>query len=356
MTDGRGAPGRHEPFSYRILHSFPKPAEERGWREFLERADVPSHYTTPEFFLEPYWARARPFAVLALEGNRVAAVLTGIHEGDETVSGNTCRPQTCFDPATDCAGAANALARGLLAEAGSAELVTIFGWAPIGGLSGMGFRLRALTGVVMLDLRQGLEMLFKQLHASRRRNIRHAIKHGVEVFEATRDEDVTAYYEVYCRWRRTTRKKIPMGQLPPFVFAEAYRLRDNRRLFLARHAGQIIAGVTVRFCRGGLLQNQESASLDECLHLRPNDLLLWKTIEWGYAEGFSRYSLEAAHLFFRRMGGTVVPVYRHRLDRTWLRRHDLREALEGHNVTHAMLPLMRSILRGGRALGRALTG
>lgn len=356
MTDAGGSPRRREPFSYRIVHSFPKPPEERAWREFLERADLPSHYVAPEYFLEPYWAKTPPFAVLAVDGSKVAAVLTGTHEGNETVSGNPCRPQTCFDPATDYSRATNALARGLLAEAGSAELVTVFAWAQIEGLSRTGFLPCALTGVVMLDLRQGLDVLFQQLHASRRRNVRHAAKLGVEVFEAATEEDVAAYYDVYCRWRRTPRKTIPMGQLPPSVFAEAYKLRDNRRLFLARHGGRIIAGVTVRFQRGGLLQNQESASLDEYLHLRPNDLLLWKTIEWGHAEGFSRYSLEGAHTFFRRMGGSVVPVYRHRLDRTWLRRHDLREAMERHGVTRVMLPLMRGVLRGGRALRRGLTG
>jgi hypothetical protein len=344
------AAGTGEPFSFRILHEFPNSLEERAWRAFLDRVQEPSHYVAPEYFLEPYWARSHPFAVLAIEGSKIAGVLTGIHEGNDTVSGNCCRPQTCFDLATDHSQAFGALARGLLAEAGSAELATIFAWAPMEDLRRLGFRIRPLEGAIVLDLRQGLEALFKQLHKSRRTNIRYAIKHGVEVFEASSEEDVASYYTVYRRWRQNSRKKGPVWRHRFPVFAEAYRLRDNRRLFLARHAGQIIAGVTVRFSRGGLLENQESSSLDEQLHLHPNDLLIWKTIEWGYAQGFARYSLGGSHTFFRRTGGTLIPVYRHRLDRTWLRRHDLREALEGHDATRAMLPPLRSLLRGGRAL------
>jgi hypothetical protein len=84
-----------------------------------------------------------------MKGNKVAAVLTSLHEGNETVSGNTCRPQTCFDLASDYSRAAGALAGGLLAEAGPPELLTMSAWAPIASLSSMGFRLHPLTGVVV---------------------------------------------------------------------------------------------------------------------------------------------------------------------------------------------------------------
>jgi hypothetical protein len=67
--------------------------------------------------------------------------------------------------------------------------------------------------------------------------------------------------------------------------------------------------------------------LDACAHLRPNDLLIWKTIEWGAAEGFRRYSLGGAHTFLRKTGGILTPTYRHRLDRTWLHRHNFGETI-----------------------------
>ena len=58
-----------------------------------------------------------------------------------------------------------------------------------------------------------------------------------------------------------------------------------------------------------------------------NDLLHWKTIEWGREEGVPVYSLGGAPPFHSRSGGTVVPIHRYRNDGTWTGRHDLREAL-----------------------------
>jgi len=57
------------------------------------------------------------------------------------------------------------------------------------------------------------------------------------------------------------------------------------------------------------------------LHLRPNDLLHWRAIEWACAEGLTKYGLGATSLFLRKFGGEVVPTTRHRLDRSLFRRH-----------------------------------
>src|SRR5207245_3339286 len=95
-------------------------------------------------------------------------------------------------------------------------------------LQRVGFRLRDDTGAtVVLDLRIAPEKLFKQLHTNRRSNVRRAMTCGVEVFQASGDEDLAAYYAVYQRWRHTRRKKI-YGELLPFpAFAEEQRRSDN---------------------------------------------------------------------------------------------------------------------------------
>lgn len=315
------------PLNFRIVREFPSPSEERAWREFLPRSDWPSHYTSPEFFLEPYWHGKKPFAVLAYDGGRIVAVLTGLHEGDHVISGIPARPQVSFDRTIDYSHAAQTLALGFLEEAGSARLISLYTWTPLEALRIMGFRLRALEGCVVLDLGLGPQALLQQMHMSQRKNTRIATRKGVEVFEAATEEDLAAYYDVYCRWRRTSRKEIEGEQVPFSVVLAAYRLKSNRRYFLARHDGKIIAGSSVRFSPGGLLEYSGNPSLDEYFLLKPNDLLKWKVIEWGCAQGFPLFSLGGAHRFHLKSGGTVVPVYRHRVDKTWLRRHDLREAL-----------------------------
>jgi hypothetical protein len=243
------------------------------------------------------------------------------------------------------------LALGLLEEAGSARLVSLYAWTSLEALRIMGFRLRTLEGCVVLDLSQGPQVLFQQIHASGRKNIRIATRKGVEVFEASTEEDLSAYYDVYCRWRRVSRKEIVGEQVPFSVELAAYRLKVNHRYFLARHDGKIIAGSTVRFSPGGLLEYSGNPSLEEHLLLKPNDFLKWKVIEWGCAQGFPLFSLGGAHLFHLKSGGTVVPIYRHRVDRTWLRRHDRCEALiDTGRKTLRRAPLIDKTVR--RLLGK----
>jgi hypothetical protein len=315
------------PLGFRILRGFPGPLEERAWREFLPQSDWPSHYTSPEFFLEPYWDGKHPFAVLAVEGNKVIGVLTGLHEENQVISGLPARPQTCFDRTTNVSRVAQSLAQGLLEESGSAKLVTVYSFTRLDTLRSIGFQLRPLEGVVVLDLTQGPEALFRQIHTSARKNIRIATRKGVEVCEASTEDDFSAYYDVYCRWLRSSRKKIVEAKIPSSVAMESYRIRSNRRLFLARHDGQIIAASSVRFSPGGVLEYSGNPSLEEHFLLKPNDLLKWKVIEWGCSQEFPLFSLGGAHQFHLKSGGAIIPVYRHRFDRTWFRRHDMREAV-----------------------------
>ena len=312
-----------------ILYEFPPPEFEVRWRNFLARVESPAHYNTPEFFHEPFWAAKRPFAVLALGQDQIVGVVTGLHEGDDVACGQQSRPQVCLAHGADPMAVGDALARGLIAAAGKAKVVDVYtwSWAPLEAFGRHGFRHRKMEGSVVLDLKQGPDLLFKQFDENRRRNIRLAARKGVEVFPGSTQEDVLAYYQIRERWRQTSRKKITGDEPAIELFQQRYRLTGNFRLLLARHSGKIIAGITLRFLPGGLLEYANNASLEEYLHLRPNDLLQWSAIQWACAEKFSAYSLGGAHPFLRKFGGAIVPIYRYRLDRTLLRRHDVKEAL-----------------------------
>lgn len=278
--------------------------------------------------MEPFWSGKRPFAVLALKQDDVVGVLTGLHQDTEIQCGQSARPQICLDGRGDLSLTMNALHEGLLAEIGTAQLVSIYSWNPLEPLSRLGFRVRPQEGDVMLDLRLGADALFKQFHEGRRKTIRRAMtRFGVEVSEVSTPEDIATSYDVYCQWRQTKRKKIEWAQIPFSVFERAYKLRNNRICFLARHTGKAIAVLSLRFCRKGLIEASGIHSVDEYLHLYPNELLHWRAIEWACREGFQSYCFGGAHTFLRRFGGTLAPVYRYRLDRSWLRRHDLRENL-----------------------------
>ncbi len=339
--------------NFRILREFPSPELERAWRDYLTRVEFPSHYDAPEYFLEPLWGNKPRFAVLALENDRgnpkIAGVLTGLHAGKHVMSGLPARPQISVDPAGDTAAILEALAQGLLAEAASAELVSVYTWSSLmlSPFSARGFQCREMQGNVVLDLTLGADALFKQFAKDRRRNIRFAEKNGVVISEIATAQDIADAYAVRSAWRKTERKTVKTNEMSFEVYEKIANLKGNRLLLMARVSGKPIAINGFRFFPGGLFESSGNSSLDEFIHLKPNDLLQWRGIEWACRHGLRRHSLGGSHQFLLRFGGTVVPVLRYRLDRTWLRRHDLRDTVEGigRRVIPKLPPFMEKAVR-----------
>ncbi|HET9712978.1 MAG TPA: GNAT family N-acetyltransferase [Pyrinomonadaceae bacterium] len=335
--------------TWTILHSYPDDAVLEGrWRKFLTRSDFATHYISPEYFHEPFFGDKRPFLVLAWQGERVVAALSGTHEKQQLICGLRFRPQICFDETVDLGAASDALVSGLLNEAESDKLITFYSWVPLNTLSKYEYRCKQEEGIVVLDLTKGPDELFKQFSGTRRTDIRNAIKRGIEVIIASTRDEFRAYYEIYVDWCQ--RKKIAPYSFE--VMEEALR-SQNRRLFLARYEGKTIAATIIRLYPGAMIEYAANNSLIEYLKLRPNDLLQWRVVEWACGEGYKRYSLGGAHLFLRRMGGSIVPVYRYRVDRTWLRRYELKEALgkSARNMFNALPSSMKTLVR--RALKKS---
>lgn len=310
-----------------LVHGSPSSTIDRLWRDFMCTADDPSAYVGPEFFAEPHWRGQHPFAVLALCDSKVVGVLTGIHLGKHLMCGLPSRPQICSDRAVGANIVQAALLEGLLREAAHSQLVDVFAWAgmPLDVFEQHGFKTCTADVSVVLDLRVGANALFKHFHGSRRRNISKAIRHGIEVFQATTDEDADAYYSVYSGWRKSKRKII-RSDLSNAVAREIQQLSATYRRFLASFRGKIVAATTVRFHKGGLIEYASNCSLDEFIEYRPNDLILWRTIEWACEQGFTKYSLGGSSPFKRRFGGVLVPSYRYRLDRSFLHHHNLKDS------------------------------
>jgi hypothetical protein len=325
---GDAAHTAQKQLGFKIVRQFPGPSLELAWRDCLDRVDAPAHYNAPEFFYEPLQpAESNRFAVLAAMGSRVTGVLTGSHVEEQVACGQVSRPQICVDRTADISSTLDALAQGLLTEARESKLLTVYSWFPLQNFTRYGFRQQELEGVIVLDLSRGSDRLFKELDKKRRNCIRSAMRNKIEIFEASTQQDLVAYYSVYSRWFATPRKKIDGEKLPFKFFQQRFRLHENVRMFLARFSGQVIAGATLRFYSGGTVEYSSNSSLDAFLHLKPNDLLLWNAIEWVCRQGFRRFSLGGAHRFLREFGGVVTPIYRYRLDRTFLRRHDVKENL-----------------------------
>ena len=308
---------------YHILHHQPGGVIEGSWRACLAQSDFPTHYTAPEYFLEPLLRRSKPFAILSLAGQQVTGVLTGIHQGDHVQSGLSVRPQVAFSRNTDRAEAMKSLIAGLLQEAKSAKLVDLFVWSQMAELIDARFHKRPYEGVVMMDLAQDSDTIFRKFSAKRRTDIRRLIKSGISVAPAETSDDLSEFYAIHREWAH--RKGQPA--IAEEEFRETFALTGNRRLLLARYKGRVIAGVVHRFFPGGVLEYAANNSLESALQLRPNDLLQWRAIEWGCAERLTKYSLGGAHPFLRKFGGEVVTTTRCRLDLSTFRRYMVRDWL-----------------------------
>ena len=334
---------------FKIFRETPSPDAEKAWRDYLARIEFPSHYEAPEYFVEPLWAGKQRFAVLAFEGDRVRGVVTGIHAEKNVMCGLPARPQMSVDPAGDAGAILEALLQGVLAETESAELVSVYTWESLKlpPFAARGFQCQELQGNVVLDLTVGPEAVFQQFTKDRRRNIRYAEKNGVEVSEVISEQDIADSYAVYSAWRETERKTVHSKRLTFETFAKTARLRGNRLRLVARVAGKPIAINSFRFFPNGLFESSANSSLDEFIHLKPNDLLQWRGIEWACAHGLRRHSLGGAHNFLLRFGGTVVPILRYRLDRTFLQRHDLRDKVQkvGRQIVGKLPPSVGKSIR-----------
>jgi len=200
-----------------------------------------------------------------------------------------------------------------------------------------------MEGNVVIELGDGPKALFSALDRKRRANIRLANRNGLSLRQAATPEDLEEFYRVYLSWRQTKRKKIEGEPIDRAVFEYRMQHPEFFRIFLACLGGKIVACINLRFCPGGLVEYANNSSLERFLYLRPNDFLVWSAMEWACQQGFRRFSLGGSHQFLREFGGRIVPVWRYRVDRTLLRRHDLRDA--GVNLGRAIL---RKVSRSAR--------
>ncbi len=324
---------------YQIVTASPEAPLRLRWEEFLCSAPFATHYVTPDFFVDPFAGRGKRFAVLAVSGERIDAVLTGIKTVNKIVSGMAVRPQTVFRKEVDRTSAASALVRGLSELAGAEdELITFHSWEPIDVLSSFGYEHNVASGserVVMLDLTKGADELFREFSERRRTDLRKTMKQGhLEVKLLETEAELAELYEIHKDWNH--RK----GNVPDEFDSFRQTLRSKHRaISLALNKGKIVAGTYLRFCEGSVVEYAANNSLAEFQKLRPNELLGWKAIEWACSAGFKKFSLGASHPFLARFGGELFSSQRYQLDRTFLKRHQKREQISRLAVkTYQSLP------------------
>jgi CelD/BcsL family acetyltransferase involved in cellulose biosynthesis len=141
----------------------------------------------------------------------------------------------------------------------------------------------------VIPLAAPLEETWSRLHKAAKKGVRKGEREGVNVRLSRERADLERFYRLNIETRRKH------GVIPqPWRFFEALQRefmdRGDGFVMLAEYEGRVI-GADVVLCLGETMVSKFNASLEEQLWLRPNDLLLWKTIELARAEGYRRLDL-----------------------------------------------------------------
>jgi hypothetical protein len=148
---------------------------------------------------------------------------------------------------------------------------------------------------------------FAKLRSSQQRNIRKAVREGVEIHRLQTHNAVDEYYLLHC----LTRKRQGVPPQPRRFFQAIHQFiieRGNGFVLLARYKGQWVAGgVFLHFGQNAVYKF--GASNLGFQHVRPNSLLMWEAIRYYRAAGMKQFSFgrtdpnHAGLLQFKRSWG-----------------------------------------------------
>jgi len=159
-----------------------------------------------------------------------------------------------------------------------------------------------------LELTRNAQELLKSFRRSTSRNIRKAIKHGVDTEISNSLEAVKAFYRLHC----STRKYHGLPPQPYSFFKKLHEHAVSKNkgfVILARYQQREVAGaVFLHLGNKAIFKFGASERTSHCL--RPNNLVMWEAIK-GYAGNgfmvldFGRAELENTGLLqFKRGWGT----------------------------------------------------
>lgn len=270
------------------------PTRQVRWAELLE-----SHPSTSVFHSVP-WLRAlricygyRPRA-WCLNSSQTGSVGLAACEVRSRLTGARLVSMPFSDhcePLVDTAEQLGVLLQGLLGEDGTGfryvEIRPLHDhWSEV--LETQGFQPSERFLFHEIDLRPGVEVLWKNLHAgSIRRKIRRAEREGLEVRQGNDPGLVNVYYRLHLRTRR--RQGVPPQPLKWFREL-AKEFGEKVRIYLAYYKDIPVAGIfTLQW--GTCLTYKYGASDERRNPLGGNPLLMWSAMQDACAAGLERFDL-----------------------------------------------------------------
>jgi len=162
-------------------------------------------------------------------------------------------------------------------------------WEFVEILRGRGYKLTGKINEYIVDVNKPAEKLWQCIHHNKRRNIKKAMKEGVQIVQSSHQQDVPLFYKLL----KASSKRRGFPIYPFSWFETIWNLcasNSTAQMFFAKWKGKTLAGVfTVR--HGKTLYAVAAGSLSEGWKVRPNDLLHWKVMEWACNQRMHKYHM-----------------------------------------------------------------
>jgi lipid II:glycine glycyltransferase (peptidoglycan interpeptide bridge formation enzyme) len=142
--------------------------------------------------------------------------------------------------------------------------------------------------VHFLDLSQGKDEIFSEFRDSTKRNIKHARKENVEIKIDNSWPAVETFFQLHCG----TRKHHGLPPQPRYFFQKIFEriiAKDKGFVALAYRQKKAIAGAVFFHFKNQAIYKYGASDRNH-LNLRPNNLVMWKAIEWYAENGFKSFS------------------------------------------------------------------
>lgn len=144
----------------------------------------------------------------------------------------------------------------------------------------------------LIDLARPAEAIWEGLNRTARKNVRRAERDGLIVQEVTTEEELADFYallrQVYAD------AQVPLADVSLFRTAfDLLRPRGLARFVLAR-SPQGVAGARVVLLYKGVIFDWYAGADRELRDSRPNDFLVWHTLQWGAAHGYHTFDFGGA--------------------------------------------------------------
>lgn len=184
------------------------------------------------------------------------------------------------------------------------------------------------TGTYVIDLKQDIETIWKNLDRSAKGPIKKAKKYNVEVVIADRENDFLEWWNIYTMTAH--RKKFVLES--SLIYKELFQNKKLSKLFIAKIDGKIVSGNLMLLSDNGIIWKL-GGSDKAYSKFGPNDLIHWEIIEWAKNQGYSYYDMggalplrydengilineghgEGPSAFKKKFGGEYREIYRYQI-------------------------------------------